>query len=297
MAPPTHPLDDDVPSGPPSPVGGEHAEELELVRLVLSGSEDAWRRFLTRYSGLIHAMIRRYMAPRDRDDVSDVYADVLESLIRSRLALYEGRASLSTWLTMVTRSRVLDHLRCRFGRRHPPAALRRLSPTDREIFRLYYIEGQAFGDVLRALRMNGAAWDQMRLVSALQRIESRIGSRWMRRLAYDLHAQSVGAASGRLLAYLDHVREEFKLNEGAHGPEYHLMEREAQVVVDHLHRSLATLSPKDREIITMRFERGWPARRIAEELGLSGQRAAYTLLDRILRVLRRRMGKFEERRP
>jgi RNA polymerase sigma factor (sigma-70 family) len=258
------------------------------VRAVLAGSDDAWRRFLSRYAGLIEAVIRRYLGPRDRDEIRAVYADVLESLFLRKLALYEGRAALSTWLALVTRTQVLDHLRRRFGRRHPPQALRRLAKIDRRIFRLYYIEGWSFADVLRALEAPG--WNEARLLAALRRIETQIGDRWLRRLAYDLHAQSIGAASGRLVAYLDYVRDEFKLSEGAHSPDYHLMEREAQAVAERLRAVMAALPPDQQQILSLRFERGWSARRIADELGLSGPRGAYTLLDRIVRTLRRMMG-------
>src|SRR5262245_5113286 len=102
------------------------AEDLALVRSVLSGSVEAWRRFMARYAGLVEAVIRRYLGPRDPEEGRAVYAEVLESLYLKKLALYEGRAALSTWLTLVTRNQVLDHLRRRFGRRHPPQALRRL---------------------------------------------------------------------------------------------------------------------------------------------------------------------------
>jgi RNA polymerase sigma factor (sigma-70 family) len=93
------------------------------------------------------------------------------------------------------------------------------------------------------------------------------------------------------------VRDEFRLNQGAHSPDYYLMEREAQAVVERLRAILAGLPPEERRILSLRFERGWSARRIAEELGLSGPRGAYTVLDRIVRGLRRRMGAHEAREP
>jgi len=275
-----------VPAAPRREIAGD----LELVRSVLDGSEEGWRRFLERYSGLIEAMIRRYLGAHDRDEIRSVYAEVLESLYFRKLAQFEGRSALSTWLTLVTRNHVLDHLRQRFGRRHPPRALQRLAKDDREIFRLYYVEGWSFADVLQHMHSAAPAWNETRLLAALRRIETQIGDRWLRRLAYDLHAQSIGAASGRLVAYLDHVRDEFKRNEGAHSPDYHLMEREAQAVIERLQSVLATLPEDERRILSLRFERGWSARRIADELGLSGPRGAYTLLDRIVRGLRRRLG-------
>jgi len=279
-----------IPAAPEAAGRKDIAEDLALVRAVLSGSEQAWRRFLGRYAGLMEAVLRRYLGPRDPEEIHSVYAEVLESLFLRKLTQYEGRAALSTWLTLVTRNHVLDHLRARFGRRHPPHGLRRMAKSDREIFRLYYIQGWTFADVLRRLGSGTAGWDAERLLAALRRIEAQIGDRWLRRLAYDLHAQSIGAASGRLVEYLDHVRDEFKLNEGAHSPDYHLMEREAQAVVDRLRGVIAALPPEEQRILSLRFERGWSARRIADELGLAGPRGAYTLLDRIVRNLRRRIG-------
>jgi len=284
------PDDPRSPSADAEPPRKEIAAELELVHSVLAGSEEGWRRFLERYSGLIEAMICRYLGARDRDEIRSVYTDVLESLYVRKLARFEGRSALSTWLTLVTRNHVLDHLRRRFGRRHPPRALQWLAKDDREIFRLYYVEGWSFAELLHHLHSAAPAWNETRLLAALHRIETQIGDRWLRRLAYDLHAQSIGAASGRLVAYLDHVRDEFKLNEGAHSPDYHLMEREAQAVVERLKSVLAALPEDERRILSLRFERGWSARRIADELGLSGPRGAYTLLDRIVRSLRRRLG-------
>jgi DNA-directed RNA polymerase specialized sigma24 family protein len=127
------------------------------------------------------------------------------------------------------------------------------------------------------------------MLASLQNIEARVDDRSLRRLAYDLHAQSSGASSGRLLAYLDHVREEFKLYEGAHRPEYHLLEREARRTLDRVRQLIDELPAEDRQVYTLRFERGWTAQRIAEELGLPDARGAYTLVDRIVRRLRRRL--------
>src|SRR5215470_869948 len=121
-----------APAPQPTPA---QREDRELVEAVLSGSEHAWRAFLDRYAGLIHAMILRYLPAADRDEVRSLYAEVLLALHRGKLRTYEGRAALSTWLTLVTRSEVLDHLRHRFGRREPPRALARMRPAERLIFK------------------------------------------------------------------------------------------------------------------------------------------------------------------
>jgi DNA-directed RNA polymerase specialized sigma24 family protein len=86
------------------------------------------------------------------------------------------------------------------------------------------------------------------------------------------------------------VRDEFEQNAGAYSPDYYLMEREARHVVDRVRREIERLAPEEQRVLTLRFERGWSARRIAEELGLESPRGAFTLLERVVRVLRRRLA-------
>lgn len=266
---------------------GAYDADLALAQAIIAGSDEAWHTFIRRYSRLIMAVIRRYVWDRWSDEARALHADVLESLYRRDLARYAGRAALSTWLVAVTRAAVVDDLRRRLGGRLLHERLKCLGAYEREVFRLYYIEGLAFGTVLRMALDHGARATPDRLLLALQRIEERVTDRLARRLRYDLHAQSVGAASGRLLEYLDHVRGEAEANAGSERPEYDLMEREARRRVEFVMEAVANLPADERQLLMLRFERGWPARRIAEELGLGGQRRVYTQIERILRGLRR----------
>lgn len=267
-----------------------HAEDFALVQRILRGDEAAWAYFVERYTGLILAMTRRYLRSRDEDDAWTVFAQVLESLRKTRFRTYEGRAALSTWLALVARSEVMDHLRRRFGRDVKMKALRSLTPLERELFRLYYIEGLAQREVVARLAPAGEPWSDDRFVAALHGVERKLGDRWLKRLEYDLHALSVGASSGRLLEYLDHVRDEFELRSGASSPEYYLMEREARRTVERLHAMLASLRPRDRRLLELRFELGWTAREISAELGMKGQRSVYRALDRLVARLRRELS-------
>lgn len=262
-----------------------HPQDVALSRAILAGSTAAWQTFIKRYSRLIMAMIRRYV--RESDDARSLHAHVLESLYGGGLGHYEGRAALSTWLVAVTRAAVADDLRRRLGRRRWRKQLDRLERYEREVFHHYYLNGLSFGTVLRTVHDNGAQPTPDRLLLALQRIESLVSDRFLRRLRYDLHAQSVGAASGRLLEYLDHVRGEAELLAGVQSPEFGLLEREARHTVEAVMDQVARLPAEDRRLLSLRFEQGWTARRIAEELGLGEQRSVYTRLDRILRGLRR----------
>jgi DNA-directed RNA polymerase specialized sigma24 family protein len=264
-----------------------YTEDLSLAREILAGSNDAWHVFVQRYSPLIMAVIRRYVWGHRSDEARCLHADVLASLYHRGLSHYSGRAALSTWLVAVTRAAVVDDVRRRLGGRRLQRVLKRLGPYEREVFRLYYLEGLSFGAVLRMVRDHGAQATPDRLLLALGFIEDRVPDGLARRLRYDLHAQSVGAASSRILEYLNHLRTEAEGNEGVRSPEYRLIEDEARRLVDEVQALVARLPEDERRLLTMRFEQGWTAKRIAEELGFCEQRSVYTRIDRIVRGLRR----------
>jgi DNA-directed RNA polymerase specialized sigma24 family protein len=270
--------------------GDAHCVDIARVESILGGSDAAWHEFIDRYSGLVISVIHRYIPSRRHDEVRTLYADVLASLYRGKLASYAGRSSLSTWLVLVTRSAVVDHLRRRLGGRELREALRELEPLEREVFRLYYLEGLSFGTALGMLRGRSPDITADRLLLALQRIEEQLRGRRGRKLRYELHAQSVSGASGRLLEYLDHVQSEFCGADEAANPEYAMMEREARSTVERVMAEIALLPDDERQLLSLRFDRGWSARRIADELGLVNQRSVYTVIERVVRALRRVLG-------
>jgi DNA-directed RNA polymerase specialized sigma24 family protein len=65
------------------------------------------------------------------------------------------------------------------------------------------------------------------------------------------------------------------------------VEGEARRMASRVAARIESLGPEERRMLTLRFQNGWPARRIAEELGLAGPRDVYTMIDRIVRGLRR----------
>ena len=268
---------------------GRHAADLDLARRVLHDDPDAWKSFVERYAGLIHSVVRKHLRSRDDDDIRSVFVDVLVSLRRSKLGTYQGRASLSTWLTLVARSGTLDFLRRRFGRGRRGKLAGQLSPTERTVFRLHYLEGRTAREIIDELGRGGEVWTIDRFTACLRSIESRLGDAWLKRLSYDLYARSIGTASGWMLQYLDHMREELDHDPAAFSPEYDLMEREARATAERVNAMVRTLEPRERNLLQLRFERGWTARKIARELGLDGPRGVYSVTDRIVRKLRRRL--------
>ncbi len=262
-----------------------HTDDLELARAIIADDEDAWHRFVTERSGVIIAVLRRYIF--DDDDVRTVYVDLLASLRRGRLADFAGFSSLTTWLVCLARGAAADHLRHTLGRRQEPAGLESLDAVQREAFRLYHVEGLAYDDVLLRLRQAGLLDRETSLAEILAAIENRLTARTLRRVAWDLHAASVGAASGRLLQYLDAAARDAEDRASRANPESELIAREARRTLERVHELVDQLPEEERRVLTLRFDAGWTADEVAAELGLPDRRRVYTIADRALARLRR----------
>jgi len=260
-------------------------ESLELVRAVTGGSLPHWHTFVDRYSGLLYSVIRRQLYAETEDEVRDAFADVLDVLYRGKLAEYAGRADLATWLIVVARGRALDHLRHRIGRRKRPVAMDDLSPIEQEVFRLHFVEGLSFEAVIHALDAAGHRVSADDLANAVLRIETVMDPHYLRRLEYAARAPSMGVSSGRMLRMLTElqIRTERARPET---PDRALERRELEAMGRRVRALLDEMSDEEREVIRLRFDEEWTARRIAEELGLSSQRRVYTIIDRALRKLR-----------
>lgn len=96
------------------------------VRALASGGKRQWDAFVQAAAPLVHAVARRAMAAAraSDDDVLDAAQDVFVRLCAADFRLLKtfdpSRASLATWLAVVTRSSAIDHLR---RRRQTAAAL------------------------------------------------------------------------------------------------------------------------------------------------------------------------------
>lgn len=86
---------------------------------VLAGQKAAWDRYVENYAGIIFSVALRLLRMRtgsaDSDEARDITQDVFLKLVKDDfrlLATFDpSRASMSTWLTVVTRSTAMDHLR------------------------------------------------------------------------------------------------------------------------------------------------------------------------------------------
>ena len=89
-------------------------EREDLARLV-GGDKAAWNGFVAHYAGLIVAAVTRVGG--GQVEIADIVQDVFVRLCKDDFRLLRqfdpARASLSTWLTVVTRSTTQDALRRR----------------------------------------------------------------------------------------------------------------------------------------------------------------------------------------
>lgn len=268
----------------------DHGADLALARAVLEGDESAWHDLVTRYAALITKVAGRYVF--DEDEVASVQVKVLENLHRGGLQAYEGRSSLAAWIAVVTRNTTTDHLRRRFGRREIPHGLKALSPRHREVFRLYYIEGTTFTATLDILRRETPELDEEALLGILQEIDESVTDKTLRRIAYDLAAQSVGAVSGRLLEYSQCLEWASAGTADEPDPLADLIQEEAERRVRKILALVAELPAEDRLILSLRFDKGMQAKDIARKLGYAKRRKAYSVIDRIIAGIRRRGARY-----
>jgi len=94
--------------------------DVDLVALLVADDESAWRLFHVRYDRLIYSCIGRVLArfPQivSKDDVEEIYAEVLYQLLRRdrhKLRAYrpERGTRLGTWIGLISMNTAHDHLR------------------------------------------------------------------------------------------------------------------------------------------------------------------------------------------
>jgi RNA polymerase sigma-70 factor (ECF subfamily) len=98
------------------PSGGD----LDLVRRLAAGDAAAWQAFVERYQRLVFSRVaaaaRELHAEIDPSDAEDLCAEVFAQLVARDFAYlrhFEGRSTLATWLSVVTRRICLRQLASR----------------------------------------------------------------------------------------------------------------------------------------------------------------------------------------
>jgi len=89
----------------------QRSDDLKLMSRVASGNETAVAELYDRFAPLVYQMARKAIS--NRCDVEDVVQGVFVLLWRTADRYDPARASLVTWVMLITRRRVIDALRQR----------------------------------------------------------------------------------------------------------------------------------------------------------------------------------------
>ncbi len=152
---------------------------------------------------------------------------------------------------------------------------------------MVYEEGLGFEEVRYRLNSEGVSLTTDDIVDAIHRIDGVIDRRALRRSAYNKEARLVGKISGRLLEFLDEARAEAEESSAQARPDSRLLQEELDQLRERVMNIVARLPEDDRAVVELRFGHDRTAPEIAQELGLNGQREAYTRISRAMRRIRR----------
>ncbi len=162
------------------------AVDRVLLQRCLNREPGAWNDFVDRYLGLIYHVVHHTAhlrsVPLQPEDVEDVVAETLTQVVANNYALlrqFQGRSSLATYLTVIARRICVHELARRAASQEaarsdqaPPAVrpeprvglglesleevqrlLSRLPANEREVVRLFYLEGRSYEEISTRLHL------------------------------------------------------------------------------------------------------------------------------------------------
>ena len=182
----------------PAPTA-EAAQDAALVERFRAGEAGAFDAIVARHRPRVTRLSHRLLGWGGGADVEDVVQDVFLAAFES-LHRFRGQSALATWLTSVTLNRCRRHRRGwaarwrrlrRFAGRSEAiepadrpaerddvvervrAAVRQLSPADREVVVLYHLQGHAVAEVCELLGATKGAVE-VRLHRARRRLKDML---------------------------------------------------------------------------------------------------------------------------
>ena len=259
--------------------------DLELVKKIMTGDVTAWHRFVETYTDNMQVIIGRYV--NDEEIARDLYVLLLEKLKTEKLARFNGRSTLSTWLFVVTVNHCRDYFRSSKGIRHVLTAMGGLDPIDRRYFKLAFIQGLPIHEVLEGLRVEmGDHISYLDLIECEERIIETARERKLGRLIEKLLSPSIMPnmpLNDATYAFSDQTRMERRARP------YPDIMMESDLFLEalgNLRKALLQLPHRDQLILQLRFEHKASARRICEVLDLGNERMVYRRLEKLLAQLK-----------
>ncbi len=159
------------------------AVDKSLLQRCLNHDTGAWNDFVDRYLSLIYHVVHYTAHLRSislaPEDVEDLAAEVMMQLVAndySVLRQFRGQSSLATYLTVVARricaheltrrKAIRDHIQTLADREEMPKVevglesveevqklLRKLPSREREVVRLFYLEGRSYEEISAELHV------------------------------------------------------------------------------------------------------------------------------------------------
>ena len=205
---------------------------------------------------------RNRLSPADAEDFqSDVRIHFLERNCEV-LRRFEGRSSLTTYITVVVQRLFLDRRNRLWGKWRPSAEARRLGPTAMHLERLVSRDGWTADQALETLRVNHGLTVDDTMRSFCERLSKRGPTRQMVG-----EEEALGIPGASVMADANVVR-----------AEQGFLAKRVQTALD---RARQVLPPEERLILKMRFDDRVPVADIARALHLN-QRRLYRTLERML---------------
>ena len=260
-------------------------DQRSLIVKILSGETAAWHTFIEIYSPHIRKTIRRYVS--DPEVESDLYASLLEKLKTGKLARFESRSSLETWLFAVTRNHCRDHYRGAKGVRHLCMALDGLGEPERRFFILHYVQGLSLQATYRSMRAEaGDAISYLDLFEYRETIREAIKRKKLGRIIDRLLCPDVATIYLSTSVAGTELDQASSIESTAASPESCFEERNLQIAIEHLRAAILELPHRDQLVLKLRFEHKKSAREIGEILDLGSEKQIYRKLDKLLGELR-----------
>ena len=242
---------------------GSPAGELGFITASLVTDETLFTANLSVIDDVTAQVCRRNrLSPADAEDFrSDVRIHFLDRNCEV-LRRFEGRSSLTTYITVVIQRLFLDRRNRMWGKWRPSAEARRLGPTAMLLERLVSRDGWTPDQALETLRVNHGLTVDDALRSFCERLTRRGPTRQM---VGEEEALGIPGASLQADANVVRAEQDFL----------------AKRVQSALERARQNLPPEEQLILKMRFDDRIPVADIARALQLN-QRRLYRTLERIL---------------
>lgn len=213
---------------------------------------------------LARCIASRHRVPHDarEDFASTVKLRLIENGYRV-LREFEGRSSLTTYLTIVISRLFLDYRKLAWGRWRPTAKAEALGPDAVLLEQLVVRDGHSLGEALHLMRTR---YEVRRPESDLYRLWSALPGRPQARPVPEAMAEAVPSAEATPLERV-------------------LASEERALAADALAQAIASLAPGDRLLLQLHFSKGVPLAHVAAALKIS-KATAHRRLQRALETCR-----------